>query len=435
MFKSIKSKLTYRNSFILGLISLVILNILLTYGYYRIFLTKEINNTYQEGITELDEYLLEISDNLEKTNDYNNYLSEYIKNKEIMIQVFDEDNNLIKTYSSIINNKSDNNVTVSNLIKLDNKHYLIELSKKRGTLSSNIITNFIIFELCNIGLLLLAGIYISNLKILSPITVLSRDVNNYKLGIKPHKRKINGSIDYIQNDFVDLVSKLEEEKKNQNRIIASISHDIKTPLTSILGYSERLLNNDISEDKKNKYIEIIYDKSKNLKDIVEEFDDYLSLHISDNEKYEKITIRYLVTYLKNYYKEDLKEKDIEFKIKSNCLNETIYVNFSKLKRVFANVITNSISHMDKKKKLINISINEQKNGKIEFVIMDNGTGCQENLDKIFEPLYTTDKSRKISGLGLSICKEIIEAHHGIIRAENNKLGGFSIIFTIDKYKE
>ncbi|MDE5888591.1 MAG: sensor histidine kinase, partial [Bacilli bacterium] len=95
-----------------------------------------------------------------------------------------------------------------------------------------------------------------------------------------------------------------------------------------------------------------------------------------------------------------------------------------------------IRHYDKNKKILNININEQKDDKIIFEIADNGSGCNEEvLDKIFEPLYTTDKSRKISGLGLSICKEIVESHNGTIKAINNKLGGFSIIFTIDAYKE
>ena len=130
-----------------------------------------------------------------------------------------------------------------------------------------------------------------------------------------------------------------------------------------------------------------------------------------------------------------KEKNIEFKIKTNCQNLIIEIDLSKFKRVFSNIITNSIRHYDKDKKILNININEEKNGKIKFEIADNGSGCKEDLVKIFDPLYTTDKSRKISGLGLSICKEIIESHNGTIKAMNNKLGGFSIIFTIDSYKE
>jgi signal transduction histidine kinase len=71
-----------------------------------------------------------------------------------------------------------------------------------------------------------------------------------------------------------------------------------------------------------------------------------------------------------------------------------------------------------------------------FKCIDNGIGVDEkNINKIFDTLFTTDKSRKISGLGLSICKEIIESHNGSIKAINNKMGGFSIIFTIDSYKE
>jgi signal transduction histidine kinase len=172
-----------------------------------------------------------------------------------------------------------------------------------------------------------------------------------------------------------------------------------------------------------------------MKEIVEEFDDYLSCNIKDEKKVEKIAISHLVDYLNNYYKEDLKEKNIDLKIRTNCPNLSISVDLSKFKRVFCNIITNSIRHYNKTKKVLIININEEKNGKIKFEIADNGCGCIEDLVKIFDPLYTTDKSRKISGLGLSICKEVIESHNGTIKAVNNKLGGFSIIFIIDSYKE
>jgi signal transduction histidine kinase len=63
--------------------------------------------------------------------------------------------------------------------------------------------------------------------------------------------------------------------------------------------------------------------------------------------------------------------------------------------------------------------------------MDNGIGVEKNIiDKIFDPLFTTDSGRKISGLGLSICREIIKVHQGEIKAKNNRYGGLSIIFYI-----
>ena len=138
-------------------------------------------------------------------------------------------------------------------------------------------------------------------------------------------------------------------------------------------------------------------------------------------------------YLNNYYKTDLKEKDITLKIKSTCYNSYLLVDFAKLKRVFSNIITNSIRQLNKDKKLIKINITK-KEPFIIFEIADNGCGVKD-VKKIFEPLYTTDPSRKISGLGLSICEEIITSHDGTIKAVNNEMGGLSIIFTLKEYEE
>lgn len=439
MINTIKNNLTIRKGFIFGVSFLVIINILFITGYYRLFLARRMNDNIEKISTELKEDLDNISSTLINEKDITNYLNSYVAKENVIITISNSDNEIIKTFSSKKNKKelSNNNITVSKIINIKENHYLISLSKKKNVISLNIALDFFIFEIINIALLTMTGIFLSNFKILGPITSLSKDFNNYKLGIIPHKRPVHGEIDNLQNDFVDLVNNLEDEKQKQNRIIASISHDIKTPLTSILGYSERLLTQDsLSNETKHKYATTIHSKSLVMKEIVEEFDDYLSCNIKDENKTEKISIKYLVNYLNDYYKEDLKEKDIEFKVKTNCPNATIEVDLAKIKRIFSNIITNSIRHFDSsKKKNIIINITSEKNDKINFDIADNGTGCKEDLKKIFEPLFTTDKSRKISGLGLSICKEIIESHNGTIKAINNKMGGFSIIFTIDAYKE
>jgi len=111
------------------------------------------------------------------------------------------------------------------------------------------------------------------------------------------------------------------------------------------------------------------------------------------------------------------------------------VDLPKWKRIFSNIITNSLRHFSRKRKILHISIMEQKEGVIVFEIADNGSGCKEDIEHIFDPFFTTDQGRKISGLGLSICKEIIESHNVTIKAVNNKLNGLSIIFTIKAYKE
>ena len=237
----------------------------------------------------------------------------------------------------------------------------------------------------------------------------------------------------IQNAFVDMVDSLELEKENQNQIIASISHDIKTPLTSVIGYSDRLKNKNLSIEKKEKYINKIYDKSLNMKAILEEFDDYQSCNIKDTLKLKKISINEVLECIKNDFEDDLLDKNIKLELLSNCNQRQITVDLVKLKRVFTNIITNSVTHFNGKSGLIKINV-QQRSNLIRFEILDNGGGVKTETDlkRIFEPLYTTDPSRKISGLGLSICKQIISSFDGRIYAKNNEIGGLSIIFLIPK---
>lgn len=436
MINYLKNNLTIRRGFIVGVSLLVIFNFIFIAGYYRLYLEKNIDERYQLANNDLSKELSALSETLTKTDDIKSYLDNYTKENDFTVTITSNNENqpLYSTTNELEHSR--NNITVSEIIELENQYYLISLSKKRNVINFKLAINFFLFEVINIIVLAFLGIYVSNIKLLAPITDLSKDLNNYKLGIIPNKRHKRGEIDILQNDFVDLVNDLEEEKKKQSHIIASISHDIKTPLTSILGYSERLIKNpNLSSETKEKYANTIYSKALSLKEIVEEFDDYLSCNIKDENKTEKISIKYITDYLEKYYKEDLKEKDVEFKIKSNCPNAIIEIDQAKFKRIFSNTITNSLRYYKSSRKILNININEQKDDKIIFEIADNGSGCSDSLEKIFEPLYTTDKSRKISGLGLSICKEIVESHGGTIKAINNKMGGLSIIFTINAYKE
>jgi signal transduction histidine kinase len=168
-----------------------------------------------------------------------------------------------------------------------------------------------------------------------------------------------------------------------------------------------------------------------MKDIVNDFDDYLITNSKRAFRYKSIDLEEFMNYINNDYEDDLKEEGISLEIINNCSSLALNMDVSKIRRVFSNIISNSVRYLRDDGKII-INCNDLGDY-IEFVIEDNGKWVpEENLVKIFEPLYTTDPSRKISGLGLSICKDIIEAHNGTIRAYNNKLGGLSIEFTISK---
>ncbi len=427
--KNFLKKLTFRKGFIIGVTSLIICNMLFVICYYHFHLNRVNKKAYNETLNKINNELDNLNTNMSE-KEFIAYLDIVSVTNKSSIILKDDSNNTI--YETDKNNDKKESISNSKLIIIDNNTYLITLSKTKNNNVFRLSIDFVIYECIILLILGAAGIFGANQKLLSPLTSLSKDINDYKLGIKPKKITVKNKVQEIRNEFVDLVDQLEEEKNNQNRIIASISHDIKTPLTSILGYSERLSSSNLSEETKSKYANTIYSKSLVMKEIIEDFDDYLTMNINDDKK-STILIKSLIDYLNNYYKEDLKEKNIDFKIKSNCYNSYIYVDLSKFKRVFSNIISNSIRYLDKNKKVIKIDIVEEKS-KIKFTISDNGTGSKE-LKKIFEPLYTTDESRSISGLGLSICKEIIESLNGTIKAENNKMGGLSIIFKIDSYKE
>ena len=144
-----------------------------------------------------------------------------------------------------------------------------------------------------------------------------------------------------------------------------------------------------------------------------------------------IQIKDIVNELNNDYKIELSNNNIEFIVNTKIPNELIEIDVLKMKRIFSNMISNSVRYLKNSGK-IEIEIASDKKDYL-FYVRDNGPGVNEQLlKKIFKPLFTTDTSRKISGLGLSIVKEFVEMHGGTIKAYNKN--GLVILFTIPKNK-
>ena len=317
---------------------------------------------------------------------------------------------------------------ISKMVKVDSESYLLKIYFDNHTNISRSIFEILVMQCVVVIVILFITFIYTRQTILKPINILIEEIRNYKFGKKPRKRILNNEFDLISNEFSDLTDKLDEEKKEQTRIIASISHDIKTPLTSIIGYSNLLKEQNLNDESK-KYNEKIYDKALNIKDILSNFDDYLLNQEKIELQKTNIQIKDIVKQLNDDYKIELENNNIEFIVKTKIPNSYISVDILKLKRIFSNMISNSTRYLPDGGK-IDIDIYND-NQDYKFVISDNGPGVDEKIiGKIFDPLFTTDLSRKISGLGLSICKEFIEMHGGKIEAHNNN--GLTIEFTIPK---
>ena len=401
---------------ILFFLLLAAINAVLIVGWLSVRTTPALNK--------IEEFKVSISKEINKdyssVDDLIENLNKYSKEKNISYTLKDSNN------KELVKSKEGMNF-FSGFIEINNEIYYINFTSLNRENILKLIREGCIFQII-IFLVLYVLIFITARNIIiKPTEEITNDIKNYKFGKKIERRKINGELGLIQNEFVNLTERLEEEKKEQNRIIASISHDIKTPLTSIIGYAD-LINEEDDLKTIKQHNNKITDKALNLKEILSSFDDYLVNYENSPLKLTKVKIKDIVNELNNDYKIDLENNNIEFEIITKLNKEEINVDTLKLKRIFSNLISNSTRYLSSEGK-ITISITKDENNYI-FKISDNGKGVDENiLDKLFSPFFTTDKSRKISGLGLSICKEFVELHGGSIKANNIKKG-FEIEFTI-----
>lgn len=412
----------FRSIMIRSITIIFIINTILLCLYLTLAFNKTVAYRVNKTKTYVDKKFEIIEKNLKDNHDNIKKLS---NNNYVYITLKDKNNNII------FDNKKESNLTYekSKLILINNEMYLLSVSSQLDLTLSLLISRIMFIELFILLVITIVSYKLISKKILIPINNLKNDIISYKKGIMPKRRPALTTIDELQNNFIDLTKALESEKEKQNQIIASISHDIKTPLTSIMGYAKRLETATLTEEKKIEYINKISTKSVRMKELISEFDDYLSCNLNSNLNKKPILIKDYIINLKKEFEEELKEKNIKFRIKNKTnTNEEIIIDEVKMKRVFSNIINNSIRYLENDNKTIKIIITKKEN-KIYFEIMDNGIGVEKNIiDKIFDPLFTTDSGRKISGLGLSICQEIIKVHHGEINAKNNRYGGLSIIF-------
>mgnify|MGYP003369187215 CR=1 FL=1 len=433
---SIKKKL------IISMLLAFIGNIIFVIGFFEVNVSKEMIQNFKDEQLKLDNQINEIIKDIENGHTVEELAKELEKSNNNLIYFFNDRNeNRIyksKMYNSNMINRDILNQQVTAIINKDNRNILIELVKPVNIKTLLVIKpmkTLLKAELVILSIILIFLALMIYFNLVKPIEILSDSMAKYKVGLKPKKIKRHDEIGWVHNCFVDLAEDIDRERDKQNRIIASISHDIKTPLTSVMGFAERLQSGKVEEERKKKYLKIIYSKSEHIKDIINEFDEYLDYNLQRDINIDEISLGKFCDNIRYEYYDELTEAGIDFNIECGDRDSILNIDIAKVRRVFGNIINNSIKH--KREENLNIKIKAKKiNGYALFQISDNGEGiAEENIEKIFEPLYTSDKSRKVAGLGLSICRNIIESHSGKIWAENNENYGLSIFFTIrDKNK-
>ena len=239
---------------------------------------------------------------------------------------------------------------------------------------------------------------------------------------------------YTLNESKKIALMQAENERFRANLLRAVSHDLRTPLTSISGSASSMLNNDFDEETKEKLILDIYDDSIWLINLVENL---LSASRLDDGKVQLKTEPQLVEDIINEAVTHVNRKILNYNLKVDLENDFIMadVDVRLIVQVLINILDNAIKYTDEGTDIVIKSFTKGK--KVIIEVLDNGLGIsKENQECIFDMFFTSSEnkgdSRRGIGLGLALCKSIINAHGGEIYVRNNNPKGTVIGFTLTK---
>jgi signal transduction histidine kinase len=289
-----------------------------------------------------------------------------------------------------------------------------------------------------------ALIYLINLdkKVKVPLLLLGDAINEFSHGKREKLICYKGPYEFenVCREFNAMAVKLneaerirfevEEEKK---KMIADISHDLKTPITVIQGFSKALIDEKINETDRVKYLERIYNKCQSMAKLISVFSEFSKLDRPDfklEDTSSNISELARAYFIDKYNELELLGYKLELEIPDKYIDAR--VDFFQMKRVFDNIISNTTKYTPKGTSIYFIL--KEFDQEISLVIGDNGPGIPEELQKrIFEPFVVGSDSRTSgtgSGLGMAIAHKIIKAHKGTIELVSDGTEEITVLYEI-----
>ncbi len=261
--------------------------------------------------------------------------------------------------------------------------------------------------------------------------------------VKVKDRYLNLSFEILKDDddrpsgVMVLIQDITEHVKLDNmrkEFVADVSHELKTPITSIMGYADTLLETDHDKEIETKFLGVISSEAKRMAKLVT---DLLSLSRFDNNKVNIKKEEFDLGELAKKCQEKLQIEIDKKKLKVNCFVTAnvppVYAEKDGIERVIINILSNSIKYTNENG-TVNIYVGFVYNDAY-IKIIDNGIGIpEEDLERIFERFYRVDKARTRemggSGLGLSIAKEILDRNNGTIDIKSKLNEGTEVVIRI-----
>ena len=335
---------------------------------------------------------------------------------------------------------------VSSIVSLENKDFKLIISKDIQYVYTERSNNYKFFMIIDLIMLIIlsAGMYIISKKLTNPLVKLSnvsKDIAKGEYNIRAVESKKNDEIGVLEHNFnlmIDVIENNIEELKYLNeskqRFIDSLNHEIKTPITSIIGYSELLLKNNVSEEIKIKALKYINSEAKRLETLNSTLLK-LTLMREEKQNLKKVNLKDSIINVKNRLIYKMERKNINLNI--NMEDIDIWIDKGLLEILLTNIMDNSIKASDTNSRIDIEGYYNKDTDEYMLKIKDKGIGIpKEDLDKVLEPFYMVDKARTRKnngiGLGLSICSEICNINNISLDIKSELNVGTEVILAFNK---
>lgn len=244
--------------------------------------------------------------------------------------------------------------------------------------------------------------------------------------------------DLMRSELKRSIDKQLQFEENRKELISSISHDLKTPITSIKGHVEGIMDGVAdTPEKLQKYLGIIYRKSDDMDRLIDDLFLFSKLDLNKLPfDMKQVEVGAFLTDIVNEMKLDWENENQHLTLICAEGDLTVLADPQQIKRVLVNVIQNSMKYIEKEHKQIDIRVNDNPED-VQIVIADNGVGIDEaHIDHVFDRFYRVDESRNLetggTGLGLAIAKQIVEQHQGHIFATSVLGQGTKMVIALRK---
>lgn len=240
------------------------------------------------------------------------------------------------------------------------------------------------------------------------------------------------NLNNMVEELRQLMDRERESERTKNELITNVAHDLRTPLTSIIGYLELLSGPvKLNEEMQKKYLDITYKKSKRLQKLIEDLFGFTKLNYGKiSMKVSKVDIVKLLSQMLEEFYPNFMEKNLAYELQSNVTAKVITADGNLLARLFDNLINNAIKYGSEGKKII-VKVDATDTVVTVSVTNFGYVIPKEELPLLFEKFYRVEQSRSVNtggtGLGLAIAKNIVDMHGGTIGVTSDLNG---TVFTV-----